>query len=40
MPVNGRGGPLKADFTDSVTENIPPDLQDLACEFGKGEKVR
>jgi len=24
MPANGRGDPLKADFTESATENIPP----------------
>jgi len=33
VPANGRGDPLKADFTESATENIPP-------EEGKGEKVR
>jgi hypothetical protein len=32
MPANGRGGSLKAGFTESVTENIPPDLLGLACE--------
>jgi hypothetical protein len=26
MPANGRGGSLKADFTESATENIPPEL--------------
>ncbi len=26
MPANGRGGSLKADFTESATENIPPVL--------------
>ena len=24
VPANGRGGPLKAGFTESATENIPP----------------
>ncbi len=24
MPANGRGDSLKADFTESATENIPP----------------
>jgi hypothetical protein len=24
MPANGRGGSLKASFTESATENIPP----------------
>ena len=24
MPANGRGGSLKAGFTESATENIPP----------------
>ena len=24
VPANGRGGPLKADFTESATENVPP----------------
>ncbi len=24
VPANGRGDPLKADFTESATENIPP----------------
>jgi len=36
MPANGRGNSLKAGFTESATENIPPAGQ-LA---GKGEKVR
>ena len=40
MPANGRGGSLKAGFTESVTENIPPDFLGLAYELGKGEKVR
>jgi hypothetical protein len=26
MPANGRGGSLKADFTESATENIPPEM--------------
>lgn len=34
MPANGRGGPLKAGFTESATENVPP------RQRGKGEKVR
>jgi len=34
VPANGRGDPLKADFTESATENIPPP------PGGKGEKVR
>jgi len=36
MPANGRGDPLKAGFTESATENIPPGGQ----LPGKGEKVR
>jgi hypothetical protein len=37
MPANGRGGSLKASFTESATENY------TACRVflaGKGEKVR
>jgi hypothetical protein len=40
MPANGRGGSLKADFTESATENIPPGIRVKARVFGKGEKVR
>jgi hypothetical protein len=42
MPANGRGDSLKAGFTDSATENIPPgeDSVSAASELGKGEKVR
>jgi len=36
MPANGRGDSLKADSTESVTENIPLPVQ----AGGKGEKVR
>jgi len=39
MPANGRGGSLKADFTESATENIPPEMG-ASPVFGKGEKVR
>ena len=38
MPANGRGGSLKAGFTESATENVPPAAGSLAA--GKGEKVR
>ena len=31
MPANGRGDSLKADFTESTTENIPPAVRALAC---------
>ena len=34
VPANGREGPLKADCTESATENIPP------TPVGKGEMVR
>jgi len=34
VPANGRGDPLKAGFTESATENVPP------RQRGKGEKVR
>jgi len=36
MPANGRGDSLKAGFTESATENIPPS----GLPGGKGEKVR
>jgi len=37
MPANGRGGSLKASFTESATENNTARRGFLA---GKGEKVR
>ena len=40
MPANGRGGSLKAGFTESATEKIPPGVQVSAWAQGKGEKVR
>jgi len=40
MPANGRGGSLKAGFTESATEKIPPAVQVSAWAQGKGEKVR
>ena len=38
VPANGRGDSLKADFTESATENIPP--RAAQAERGKGEMVR
>ena len=45
MPANGRGGPLKAGFTESATEKIPPlggmvRFGAAVSLRGKGEKVR
>jgi len=39
VPANSRGDALKARFTESATENIPPDAG-YKPAFGKGEKVR
>ncbi len=40
VPANGRGGSLKADFTESATENIPPAWSSQGQCAGKGEMVR
>jgi hypothetical protein len=33
MPANGRGDLLKASFTESATENIPPEAKAARLEF-------